>query len=89
MLDQRSTVAQFCMWIHSVVDTYTNVAAMGSSTASAPGDCSHLITRVRKFLVIWSGFSIKVLKQLKMLKTSTSSASKIKLPQLIGLKLHF
>ena len=77
MIDQRSTMAQFCLWIHSIVDSYTNVVTASMVSSGGGGDGgSHLITRIRKFLVIWTAFTAKVLKQLKLLKTSsTSSAS--------------
>ena len=75
MIDQHSTMAQFCLWIHSVVDSYTSLGCVGAGGGGSGGDGTHLITRIRKFLVVWTSFSAKMLKQLKLLKSSTSSAS--------------
>ncbi len=77
-------MAQFCLWTSGLVDKYTKVNA----------ESVGLTSRIRRFLVIWSSLSTKLLRQLKQLKptsagstsstsTSSSSASSFHILQLL------
>ena len=80
LVEQRCPVAQFCVWAGGVVETYA-----GSAAASAPasggggggrdggGGCG-LVTRIRRFLAVWTAVTARVLKQLKAMKPNTAAS---------------
>ena len=76
LIEQRCPMAQFCVWVSGIVESYatTTGAATGPGSRTGSDVTGGLVTRIRRFLSVWTSVTSRMLKQLKAMKPNTSAS---------------
>lgn len=65
MLQRKSTMTEFCLWVSRLVDTYVKGEA----------DRVGLITAAKRFILVWTSFGNKVFKSIKQVRMTSATSN--------------